>query len=143
MGDAYRDTPARAITIGGRSIPVVYYPSDGSEIQDSPKLALVVMYPRLGWEGNGGLKKKISEWTRQRGNSPRLYPGSLVWCLKKQGRELRNKVESLLAWRRVKREIEDLFLDLADLIDLLDLASFHHTYQKPSARFREGRVMVW
>lgn len=91
----------------GRNIPVVYFPSDGSEIQDSPKLALVVMDPRSGWEGNGGLRKKIAEWTRQRGNSPRLYPASLVWCLKKQGRELRDKVETLLAWRRVKREIED------------------------------------
>jgi hypothetical protein len=36
-----------------------------------------------------------------------LYPGALIWCVRKQGRELRIKVESLLAWRKVNREYLD------------------------------------
>ena len=51
------------------------------------------------------LRQKIAEWTKQRGKSPRLYPGALLWCLKKPGRDLREKVELLLAWRRIGREI--------------------------------------
>ena len=47
------------------------------------------------------------KWTRNRGNSPRLYPGSLIWCVRKAGRDLRNKVETLLAWRNVKRDYMD------------------------------------
>lgn len=90
----------------GRSVPVVFFPADGTEIQDSPRLTIVVMEPRLDWNGNG-LKKKIAEWTFRRGNSPRLYPGSLVWVLKKPGREINEKVESWLAWKRVEREIID------------------------------------
>jgi len=39
------------------------------------------------------------------GKSPRLYPGALLWCLKKPGRDLREKVELLLAWRRIGKEI--------------------------------------
>jgi len=39
------------------------------------------------------------------GEIPRLYPGALLWCLKKPGRDLREKVELLLAWRRIGREI--------------------------------------
>jgi hypothetical protein len=31
----------------------------------------------------------------------------LIWCVRKQGRELRNKVEVLLAWRKVNREYLD------------------------------------
>jgi hypothetical protein len=45
------------------------------------------------------------EWTKQRGKSPRLYPGSLVWCIKRPGRDLREKIELWLAWKRVAREI--------------------------------------
>ena len=44
---------------------------------------------------------------RQRGKSPRLYPGSLVWCLKKPGRDLRDKVELWLAWKRVNKEVAE------------------------------------
>ncbi|HWP00687.1 MAG TPA: DUF499 domain-containing protein [Methylococcus sp.] len=91
----------------GRSIPWVQFPADGSEVQDTPRLTLVLMDPRTEWDGNGGLRKRIAEWTKQRGRSPRLYPGSLVWCFKKPGRELHDKVEMWLAWQRVKKEIDD------------------------------------
>ena len=33
---------------------------------------------------------RIGQWTKERGKSPRLYPGSLVWCAKKPGREFWN-----------------------------------------------------
>ncbi len=43
--------------------------------------------------------ERIGHWTKERGKSPRLYPGSLVWCARKPGRELREKVELWLAWQ--------------------------------------------
>ncbi|MBI1958071.1 MAG: AAA family ATPase, partial [Candidatus Rokubacteria bacterium] len=55
----------------------------------------------------GSLRAQIADWTRQRGKSPRLYPGALVWCLKKPGRDLREKIEVSLAWKRVAREVAD------------------------------------
>ena len=55
---------------------------------DSPRLALVVLDPDSQWT-DGGLLERIGEWTKRRGNSPRLYPGSLVWCACKPGKELR------------------------------------------------------
>jgi hypothetical protein len=63
------------------------------------------MDPGLEWTGDGALRQQLAQWTKQRGNSPRLYPGSLVWCFKKPGRELREKVELWLAWKRVEEEI--------------------------------------
>jgi Protein of unknown function (DUF499) len=77
----------------GASIPVERFPKDGTEIPDRPKLTLVVADPEAEWSGAGSLVTEISEWTRDRGKSPRLYPGALVWCLKKPGRDLREKVE--------------------------------------------------
>ena len=107
----------------GRTIPWIPFPADGAEIQDSPKLSLVVADPALDWRGNGGLRAKVSEWTKQRGSSPRLYPGSLVWCFRKPGKELRDKIEAMLAWKRVKREIDDGTLggdfDKADRAELM------------------------
>jgi hypothetical protein len=63
--------------------------------------------PEVEWSGAGPLRTQIAEWIRQRGKSPRLYPGSLVWCLKKPGRDLREKVEQWLDWKRVAREVAD------------------------------------
>jgi len=91
----------------GASIPIVPFPRDGTEIADTPKLTLVVADPEMEWSGNGSLRIQITEWTRSRGKSPRLYPAALVWCLKKLGRDLREKVELALAWQRVAREVAD------------------------------------
>jgi hypothetical protein len=91
----------------GASIPVFPFPRDGAEVPDSPKLTLVVADPEAEWTESGQLRQQIAAWTRQRGTSPRLYPGSLVWCVKKPGRELREKVEVWLAWKRVSQEVAE------------------------------------
>jgi hypothetical protein len=52
------------------------------------------------------LRQKLSEWTRARNNSNRLFPGSLIWCIKKPGRDLRTETENWLAWRRVRSDIQ-------------------------------------
>ena len=115
----------------GASIPLVPFPNDGSAIQDSPKLTLVVMDPELEWTVGqasglssqaGSLSHKIAEWTKQHGKSPRLYPGSLIWCLKKPGRDFREKVGLWLAWKRVFSEVTEGTLgadfDRADRADI-------------------------
>jgi hypothetical protein len=91
----------------GASISVVAFPADGAEIPDTPRLTLVVADPEVEWSGSGSLRSQLAERTRQRGKSPRLYPGALVWCLKKPGRDLRDKVELGLAWKRVAREVTE------------------------------------
>lgn len=89
----------------GAGIPVVYFPKDSAEVQDSPRLTLIVMDPQAEWSGSGPLRQQIGEWTKQHGKSPRLYPGALIWCVRKQGRDLKDKVELLLAWQKVAGEI--------------------------------------
>lgn len=91
----------------GRSIPLVPFPSDSTAIADSPKLTLVLADPLLEWNGDPGLRAQVGEWTKRRGKSDRLYPGSLVWCIRKPGRDLRDKVELLLAWRRVQGDVRE------------------------------------
>jgi hypothetical protein len=91
----------------GASIPLVPFPKDGAEIPDTPRLTLVIADPAIEWPGGGSLRAELAEWTRQRGKSPRLYPGAIVWCLKKPGRDLRENVELSLAWKRVAREVAD------------------------------------
>jgi len=96
----------------GASIPVVFFPEDGTAVPDHPRLTLVVVDPEDEWVANAGgaspdLRQRIAGWTRQRGQSPRLYPGALVWCIKKPGRDLRDKVELWLAWKRVAKEVNE------------------------------------
>jgi hypothetical protein len=66
---------------------------------------LVLMDPGTEWPGDQALRGQMAEWTRKKGDSDRRYPGSLVWCFKRGGRELRDKIELWLAWQRVQKEI--------------------------------------
>ena len=91
----------------GAAVPIIPFPKDSTEIADTPKLTIVIGDPEVEWTGTGPVRDQVAEWTRQRAQSPRLYPGALVWCLKKPGRELREKVELMLAWKRVEREVND------------------------------------
>lgn len=91
----------------GATVPMVMFPADGSAVQDTPRLTIVVVDPDAEWNGAARLREQIAEWTKRRGNSPRLYPGALVWCIKKPGRDLRDKVEMMLAWKRVAAEMNE------------------------------------
>ncbi len=91
----------------GATIPVGFFPENGDAVQDSPRLTLVVLDPVEEWSEGGQAVERVSRWTRERGNSPRLYPGALVWCARKPGRELLDKVEIWLAWKRVAREVTE------------------------------------
>ena len=90
----------------GAAVHVDYFPDDGDAVQDSPRLRMVVLDPEEEWRGGDQLVERIGRWSRERGQSPRLYPGALVWCVRKPGRELRDSVELWLAWRRVAQEVE-------------------------------------
>ena len=89
----------------GTPVPVVYFPENGEAVQDSPRLTLIVLDPEEEWRGSDQQAKQLGQWTRERGKSPRLYPGALVWCARKSGRDLRESVELWLAWRRVAQEV--------------------------------------
>jgi hypothetical protein len=89
----------------GRVVPVYLSPGDGTEVSDTPKLSIVVMDPEVEWESAGAIRKKLGDWTRQRGASPRLYPAALVWVVRKPGRTLREKGEAWLAWKRVAEDL--------------------------------------
>ena len=91
----------------GAALPLVFFPQDSAAVQDSPRLTLIVLAPEVEWMDDGQVIERVSRWTKERGKSPRLYPGSLVWCARKPGRDLREKVESWLAWRLVSREAAD------------------------------------
>jgi hypothetical protein len=91
----------------GASVPVEPFPADSSTVPDSPRLSLVVLDPTCEWDGGDTIRNQVAEWTKSRGKSSRLYPGALVWCVRKPGRDLRDKVELLLAWRRVQKDVRD------------------------------------
>jgi hypothetical protein len=86
-------------------VPVVSFPVDSADIQDSPRLTIVVADPEAEWTATGALRQQVAEWTKYRGKSPRLYPGAVVWCIKKPGRDFRDKVEQWLAWKKVEKDM--------------------------------------
>lgn len=89
------------------TVPIVYFPKDGDSIQDSPRLTMVVIDPLDVWDDSAATRERIGKWTRERGRAPRLYPGALVWCAMKPGRDFKDSVELMLAWQRVAKEVHD------------------------------------
>ena len=90
----------------GSRIRKVYFPEDSNAVGDDPRMTLVAVSPEEEWRENGPIAERISQWTRERGRSPRLYPAALVWCIRKPGRDLQDKVELWLAWQKVRSEID-------------------------------------
>ena len=88
-------------------LPLVLFPADGSQVADVTRLTAVVLPPEQELDRRGDLRARIAEWTRSKGTAPRLYPGALLWVVKKPGRDLRDRVETWLAWRRVERDLRD------------------------------------
>jgi hypothetical protein len=91
----------------GAAAPMLFFPADASEISDSPKLTVIIAEPEAEWSSPATIRQRIADWTKRRGKSDRLYPGALIWCLKKPGRDLRDKVELWLAWKRVAHEVAE------------------------------------
>jgi len=89
----------------GALVALQLFPEDSSAIPDTPRLTVVVMDPDVEWNEKNGIRKNLRDWCRNKGDSPRTYPASLVWCLRKPGRALYERVELLLAWNRVADEI--------------------------------------
>ena len=89
----------------GATLPLVPFPGTAMDIPDTPRLSLVVCDPETEWTDAGAAVGRIAQWTRKRGNSDRLHPASLVWCVRKSGRQLFDKVELWLAWQRVATEV--------------------------------------
>jgi hypothetical protein len=89
----------------GKALPIIPFPEDGNAAQDTTRLSLVILSPEQEWTEKGTLHETIADWAKnRRKNEGRLYPSALIWCIRKEGRDLRNKVESLLAWRIVEHE---------------------------------------
>ncbi|MCY4391978.1 MAG: hypothetical protein OXE43_07990 [Chloroflexi bacterium] len=87
----------------GTPVPLTCFPRTAAP--DSPRLTLVVADPAWEWRGRDEIAERVANWTRERESSPRLYPASLVWCVRKPGRELRESVALSLAWQRVAGKI--------------------------------------
>lgn len=91
----------------GKNLPLIMFPEDGTAVPDTTRLTLVVLDPAQEWTDNGATRRNLQDWTRDRGHSRRLHPAALIWCPRRPGRDLRNKVEAVLAWRKVQREYLD------------------------------------
>jgi len=96
----------------GASISVEFFPADSSSVADSPRLCLMVIDPSDEWDGGGILRERIADWTKNRGKSPRIYPGALVWCARKPGRDLRDKVSYCSPGKKSRGRYEKVFWGL-------------------------------
>jgi hypothetical protein len=114
------------------------FPKNNADIEDIPQLNLVIVDPDEPWTETGDLRSKLSEWTRMRGKSARLYPASLIWCVRKPGRELRDRIEEWLAWQRVHKEITD-----GTLGGEFEKAELRDVKSKVDGAEDEAREEVW
>jgi hypothetical protein len=122
----------------GASIAPEPFPAESSAIPDSPRLTLVVLDPAREWDGGEAIRTQVADWTKTRGKSSRRFPGALVWCIRKPGRDLQDKVELLLAWRRVQRDVRDGVLGTD-----FEKADLQEIQLKVAEAEEEARDEVW
>ena len=91
----------------GASIPVVPFPRDGAEIPDTPRLTLVVVDPEAEWYGGGSMRDAARRVDEAVAGSRRGSIRCAGLVPQETGRELSDKMELGLAWRRVKSEVDD------------------------------------
>ena len=89
------------------SLPLFPFPKDGDEVPDVPRLTVMVLDPQTEWDERGSVRDMLAAWTKKRGSSDRSYPAALIWCVRKAGRDLRDRIEHWQAWKKVKQEIDD------------------------------------
>ena len=89
----------------GAPLTPQFFPEDSTAVSDSPKLTPIVLGPDVEWTNTAQVRQKLSSWTKKRGESSRLHPAAPIWCLKKPGRELQDKIELWLAWQRIQGEV--------------------------------------
>ncbi|MGH7459906.1 MAG: DUF499 domain-containing protein [Pseudomonas sp.] len=106
----------------GKDVPVQCFPPDSAAVGDAPRLTMWVLPPIQEWDGTT-MRDRMGEWTQFRGTSPRLFPAALVWCIKKQGRELHDAVANWLAWKRVQKDAQDGTLTDFEATDLVEAAA--------------------
>ncbi|MDR7548301.1 MAG: DUF499 domain-containing protein, partial [Armatimonadota bacterium] len=88
----------------GATLHVEPFPETSEAVSDAPRLRLVVMAPEVEWSDQ--VRGQIAEWIRTRGGQARQHPGALIFCLKRPGRTLKEKVETWLAWERVAGDVQ-------------------------------------
>ncbi|MGH7466993.1 MAG: DUF499 domain-containing protein [Longimicrobiales bacterium] len=118
----------------GKTVPVQCFAQEGSAVGDTPRLTVWVIPPHEEWDG-AVMRDRLRDWTQLRGTSPRLYPASIVWCIRKPGRELHDAVASWLAWKRVQKEAQEG--TLGPDFDALDLAEAGSKAKEAAASIRE------
>lgn len=89
----------------GSPIPVISFPSDAADVRDTPRLSLLLADPTQSWDDGADVRGYLQEWTYRRGKEMRRFPASLIWCLRKPGRDLFERVETALAWRAVRQDL--------------------------------------
>lgn len=88
----------------GAAVHVEPFPESSEAISDAPKLRLVVMAPEVEWSDE--VRRQVAEWIRVRGGQSRRYPAALIFCVRRPGRTLKDRVENWLAWERVAAEAQ-------------------------------------
>jgi hypothetical protein len=89
----------------GSPVPVIVSPGDAACVRDAPRLRLLVADPTEPWDGGADMREFFREWTYRRGKETRLFPASLIWCLRQPGHVLLDRVETALAWRAVRQDL--------------------------------------
>jgi hypothetical protein len=85
-------------------IEVQFFPRDSAEVADRPVLRLVVGMPDV--EMDQRQTEQLSAWTANCGQSPRQYPGAVLWVMPESATGLQKDVADWMAWTIIAEDVE-------------------------------------
>ena len=85
-------------------IEVQFFPKDSAEVSDRPVLRMVVGMPDI--ELDPRQTEQLNAWTVNCGQSPRQYPGAVLWVMPESATGLQKDVADWMAWTHVADDVE-------------------------------------
>jgi hypothetical protein len=85
-------------------IEVQFFPKDSAEVSDRPVLRMVVGMPDI--ELDQRQTEQLNAWTVNCGQSPRQYPGAVLWVMPESAGGLQKDVADWMAWMLVSDDAE-------------------------------------
>ncbi|MEO0080743.1 MAG: DUF499 domain-containing protein [candidate division WOR-3 bacterium] len=85
-------------------IEAQFFPKDSAEVSDRPVLRLVVGTPDS--ELDQRQTEQLNAWTVNCGQSPRQYPGAVLWVMPESATGLQKDVADWMAWTVIADEVE-------------------------------------
>ncbi len=103
----------RKVYLVGAGLERIFFPESSNQIPDRATLTLAILSPERSWDEETRAKTQsfIDTLTKEYGASARTFKSALVWAVADRATDMQDNARTLLAWKTLEEEADQLNLD--------------------------------